>query len=118
MAPILMRSREEWYLVVEEVRKRAGEQPEWKCLAGYYNVCISSILTPESMMLWNMYVRSGRGGNETWQSYLEMPALVAEAFEIFDAEIALLRRAKERQDRRLMAAEIEMARSKKGYGRR
>jgi len=115
MLPVVMQSRDDWHLVVEAVEKRAGKQPPWKCLTGYYNVCVASIVAPESMVLWQMYMRSGRGRNETWQSYLDMPAIVAEAFELFDVEVNMLERMREKKNRRNLAAEIERA---KRYGRR
>jgi len=115
MTPVVMRSRGDWPLIVEAVHKRAGKQPLWKCLTGYYNVCVTSIVTPESTILWQMYMRSGKGSNETWESYLNMPAIVAEAFELFDVEIGMFERAKEKEDRRRLAAEIKRV---KGHGRK
>ena len=114
MIPVAMRSRDDWPLVVEAVHERAGKQPLWKCLMGYYNVCMASIVTPESMVLWQMYMRSDRGGNETWKSYLDMPAVVAEAFELFDVEISMFEQAKEKENRHKLAGEIERAR-RHGY---
>jgi len=118
MIPVVMQSRDDWHLVVEAVQARVGKQPLWKCLAGYYNVCIASIITFESLVLRQMYMRSGRGCNETWQSYLDMPAAVAEAFELLDAEFNTLERIKEKEDQRRLAVEIGRARSKQKYGRR
>lgn len=118
MTPVVMNDPTEWPKVVRAVRLRSGDQPDWKCLAGYYNVCITSIMSPEIAALWRMYVRSGRGRNETCESYLEMPAIVADAFEVLDDETRKIELDFEEKNRRQLASEIEKARRPKGYGRR
>jgi hypothetical protein len=98
MTPITMCNNNEWHLIIDAVTTKAGRQPEWKCLAGYYNVCIPSVISAESMLLFDAYIRSNRGRNETFESYLDMPAIVIDAFNALDIEFAKLLKNKEISD--------------------
>ena len=113
MIPVAMRGKAEWIKVVDAVEARAGRQPEWKCLVGYYSVCVESVVSDLSLVLWRMYVRTNRGRNETHGSFLDMPAIVADGYEVIDAEMSKLERAKERSDRDALASSIASAANRK-----
>lgn len=109
-----MRGRSEWTKITDAVELGAGRQPEWKCLAGYYSVCIGSVATDLSMMLWRMYVRTNRGRNETYSSFLDLPAIVADGYEVMDAEMSKLEHNKEVSDRGNLAGAIASATGRRG----
>jgi hypothetical protein len=114
MTPVAMRGRSEWTKVVDAVEARAGRQPEWKCLVGYYSVCVESVVSDLSAMLWKMYVRTNKGRNETYDSFLDLPAIVADGYEVIDAEMSKLERIKEKSDRDDLARSIASATGRKG----
>lgn len=62
--------------------------PIWKCLFGYYSVCIVSVVDDDSRAVWQMYSQLGGFAHETYRSYMELPAVIVDAFSVIEAEIA------------------------------
>lgn len=61
--------------------------PDWQCLAVYYNVCVSSLMTPTTLFLWNKYNTINGMANETSSSYDDVSAIYADACSVIEAEI-------------------------------
>lgn len=83
-----MVTKEDWTTIVDTVRAKAADDniPEWKCLFGYYSVCVWSIVSPSSQFIYRLYLDLGGLGRETVESYLRLPAHLLDAFHVIQEE--------------------------------
>jgi len=90
-------TRDNWAHLVDVVRERAGtDVPMWKCLAGYYSVCIPSVVDTFAAYAWQLYALSGYLRNETVASISQLPTRLVEAFQVFRTEIDRIERIRKR----------------------
>ncbi len=97
-----------WPRIVDVVRKRTNNAdiPIWSCFVTYYNVCVPSLVTTLSHKLWHLYRRIDGTSNETYASYLNLPAFWVDACDVIDTEIARIDKLRadkaQRQQREIM----------------
>ena len=77
------------------MRERAGEMPDGYAVGVYFNVCIPSLVSDLSLDLWSLYNHLSGTKNETFKSYIRLPAIYVEAVEIIEAELERIRRIRE-----------------------
>lgn len=74
--------------LIEAVRDKAGQDmPVWLCFAGYYSICIESIITPLSRAIYSRYIASNCNRNESYKSSLELPAIYAQGCIVIENEV-------------------------------
>lgn len=85
--------------MIDVVHERHGADiPDWKCLFVYYNLCVQSIVTPLSAAIMEMYHHTKGLANETYLSYLNLPAILADGCRIVSAELAQQEAVRERAE--------------------
>jgi hypothetical protein len=82
-------SRETWPTAIDAVREFANDPklPVWACLVHYYQLCIPSVVSPQSLFAWQLYHDLDGFKHETFESYMRMPAWLVDAFHIIGGEI-------------------------------
>ena len=101
-------TRDTWPKLIDVVRKKAGsEQPVWKCVGVYYSVCIVSLITLESREMWQLYQDIGGLKNETFDSYLQLPAPWIAACRVISSEIDRIDRVRQRKVERKSRARTD-----------
>ena len=72
----------------DAVNEKAGKvQAKWKALAGYYNICIQSVITEYTMRMWQLYQFTNGLSNETYNSFMELPIKTVEAVNVIRSEV-------------------------------
>ena len=92
--PEIRVSKDSWYRAVETVREFANDPdvPVWICLAEYYQLCIPSVVTRESLILWRLYHDLDGFSRESYESYMRLPARIVDAFSTIKGEIDRIER--------------------------
>ena len=106
--PRIRVGRDDWEKIVDAAREHAGDPdlPLWNAVVNYYSVCVPSIVTPLSFILWQLHQRIGGTRNETYASYYDLPAFWVNACDVIEAEIARIDRIRadkaQREQRELL----------------
>lgn len=88
--PELRVTRDTWPQAIDAVRDFADDKniPVWACVTQYYDLCVPSIVSDRSLFAWQLYHDLDGFKNETFESYMKMPALLVDAFHVIKGEIA------------------------------
>ena len=106
--PTLRVANREWWRIEEAVAKHADKDdiPSWSAMVNYYNVCVPSIITPLSLAVWNLYQRIDGTSNETYRSFIDLPAFWVDACAVIDREIGRIDKVRADKARREQQALI------------
>lgn len=103
-------------LLVDEVHRSKGKDiPDWKCLFGYYNVCLASVITPFSVMVWNLYNQLNGLRAETYESFMRLPAIFVDCVQVIQGELARIQKIR---DRAAEQQQVNAQRLRNKHGRR
>jgi len=92
-------TEDNWTNIIDEVHKINPKASTRECLLDYYPVCINHIITPLSRELWNMYCHIDGFKNERFETYMELPQVVYEAFCIIQSEIQQMDKQRASKDK-------------------
>ena len=91
-------TRDTWPLLIDEVHSSKGKDiPDWQCFA-YYNVCLSSVITPFSVMAWNLYGHLNGLKAETYESFMRLPAVFVDCVQVIKIELGRIQEMQQRED--------------------
>jgi hypothetical protein len=76
---------------------RGGELTIWEACCLYYNLCAPSVITPFSLMLWNLWRRLEGTKGCSYEEYWQLPAIYVEACDIIESEIAMIQNRQQRE---------------------
>lgn len=113
----LVVTRDNWTLLIDEVHQtKSKDIPDWQCLFVYYNVCLASVITPFSAMVWNLYNRLNGFKSETYESFLRLPAILVDCVQVIQVELNRINDIREKEERQ--RAGIASRQLKGKHGRR
>jgi len=81
--------RDTWSQLIDYAAVRGGDKlTTWEACCVYYNLCAPSVITPLSLMLWNLYRRLDGTKGCSYDEYWNLPAIYVEACDVIESEIA------------------------------